>query len=35
MNPGRKGLIENPGQWIYLWMSEPRTGGPSDPALPS
>jgi hypothetical protein len=34
MNPVRKGLVENPGQWAYIWLPGQRTGGPSGPALP-
>lgn len=33
MNPVRKGLCASPGQWLYVWESNP--GAPSGRALPS
>jgi len=35
MNPVRKGLIEKPEQWTFIWMPEAPNGGPSGPALQS
>ncbi len=34
MNPVRKGLIDNPARWPYVWWPEQEIGGPSGPALP-
>jgi putative transposase len=35
MNPVRKGLIDRPEAWPYVWLpSAPSDGGPSGPALP-
>ena len=35
MNRVRKGLIEKPEQWTFIWMPEAPNGGPSGPALQS
>ncbi len=34
MNPVRKGLIDDPARWPYVWRPGQQTGGPSGPALP-
>ncbi len=35
MNPVRKGLIDDPARWPYVWRADERSGGPGGPALPT